>query len=322
MDAAANENEVRLRKGTSLNERLVLAGIAILVCLIALPGLAHLANDQWLGIGALFALLFGCFLLGAALFDRNVVWIVTPGEILIGEQRPFGKLHRRSIRDDELSRMRLRRSIGKSVEFTLVFETGSGDTLTSPPLPDVTQVQRTIVQIARLLRLPAPELVENPLDAANAGIRLGKPVSSKRVRAYRALIVLLACSLAIPLIFGLWSGNPSALEIAVGSFGAIMAFLLVRHLYRASGCWVVRDGELRIERLSLRGTIEAIDLRGDDVAHIDAESGGRRGSHYAIAIRLHSGRKIRSPVLVGKDQTRAVQAEIFRRLRLDRSGAR
>ena len=55
MDAAANENEVRLRKGTSLNERLVLAGIAIVVCLIALPGLAHLANDQWLGIAALFA---------------------------------------------------------------------------------------------------------------------------------------------------------------------------------------------------------------------------------------------------------------------------
>ena len=193
--STAGEGEVRLRKGTSLNERLVLAGIAVVVCLIALPGLAHLANDQWLGIGALFALLFGCLLLGAALFDRNVVWIVTSGEILIGEQRPFGKLHRRSIRDDELSGMRLRRSIGKSVEFTLVFETGSGDTLTSPPLPDVTQVQRTIVQIAQLLQLPAPELIENPLDAANAGIRLGKPVSSKRVQAYRAL-ARAACLLA------------------------------------------------------------------------------------------------------------------------------
>ena len=321
MDTAASENEVRLRKGTSLNERLVLAGIAIVVCLIAVPGLAHLANDQWLGIAALFALLFGCLLLGAALFDRNVVWIVTSGEILIGEQRPFGKLHRRSIRDDELSGMRLRRSIGKSVEFTLVFETASGDTLTSPPLPDVTQVQRTIVQIAQLLQLPAPELVENPLDAANAGMRLGKPVSSKRVRAYRALVVLLACSLAIPLIFALWSGKLSAFGIAVGSFGAIMAFLLIRHLYRASGCWIVHDGDLRIERLALQGTIEVITVGGDDVALIDVESGGRRGSHYAIAIRLHSGRRIRSPVLVGKDQTRAVQAEITRRLRLNRSGA-
>src|SRR6478609_1778237 len=322
MDAAANENEVRLRKGTSLNERLVLAGIAIVVCLIALPGLAHLANDQWLGIAALFALLFGCLLLGAALFDRNVVWIVTAGEILIGEQRPFGKLHRRSIRDDELSRMRLRRSIGKSVEFTLIFETGSGDTLTSPPLPDVTQVQRTIVQIARLLQLPAPELVENPLDAANARIRLGKPVSAKRVRAYRALVVLLACSLAIPLIFALWNGKLSGFGIAVGSFAAIMAFLLVRHLYRASGCWIVHDGDLRIEQLSLQGTIEAITVGGDDVVYIDVESGGRRGSHHVIAIRLHSGRKLRSPVLVGKDQTRAVQAEITRRLRIDRAGAK
>jgi hypothetical protein len=322
MDTAASEGEVRLRKGTSLNERLVLAGIAVVVCLIALPGLAHLANDQWLGIGALFALLFGCLLLGAALFDRNVVWIVTSGEILIGEQRPFGKLHRRSIRDDELSGMRLRRSIGKSVEFTLVFETGSGDTLTSPPLPDVTQVQRTIMQIAQLLQLPAPELIENPLDAANAGIRLGKPVSSKRVQAYRALLVLLACSLAIPLIFALWSGKLSGFGIAVGSFGAIVAFLLTRYLYRASGCWIVHDGDLRIERLALKGTIEAITVGGDDVMYIDVESGGRRGSHYVIAIRLHSGRKIRSPVLVGKDQTRAVQAEITRRLRLDRSGAR
>src|SRR5690349_13855428 len=149
MDAVANENEVRLRKGTSLNERLVLAGIAAILCLIALPGLAHLAHDQWLGIAALFALLFGGLLLGAALLDRNVVWIITPGEILIGEQRPFGKLHRRSISDDQILGMRLRKSIGKSVEFTLVFETGSKDTLTSPPLPDITQVQKTTLQIAR-----------------------------------------------------------------------------------------------------------------------------------------------------------------------------
>ena len=126
MDAAANENEVRLRKGTSLNERLVLAGVALLLCLVALPGLAHLSSGHWLGIAALFALLFGCLLLGAALLDRNIVWIITPGEILIGEQRPFGKLHRRSIRDDEISGMRLRKNSGRSLEFNLVFETVSG----------------------------------------------------------------------------------------------------------------------------------------------------------------------------------------------------
>jgi hypothetical protein len=83
----------------------------------------------------------------------------------------------------------------------------------------------------------------------------------------------------------------------------------------------VHDGDLRIERLSLKGAIEAIAVGGDDIASIDVESGGRRASHYAIAIRLNSGRKIRSPVLVGKEQTRAVQAEITRRMRLARSGA-
>jgi hypothetical protein len=322
MDAVANENEVRLRKGTSLNERLILAGIAVILCLIALPGLAHLANDQWLGIAALFALLFGCLLLGAALLDRNVVWIVTPGEILIGEQRPFGKLHRRLIRDDEISGMRLRKSIGKSVEFTLVVETLSGDSLTSPPLPDVTQVQRTTLQIAWLLQLPAPELVENPLDAANARIRIGKPVSSKRVRAYRALIVLLVCSLSLPFIYALWSGELSALGIAVWSLGAIMAFVLIRDLRRTSAFWIVHDGAIQFERLSLKGTTETDTVGGDDVERIDVESGGRRGSHYVIALRLRTGKKIRSPVLVGKDQTRAVRAEIVRRLGLNPSSTR
>ena len=322
MDAVSNENEVRLRKGTTLNERLVLAGIAVVLCLIAVPGLAHLANDQWLGIAALFALLFGCLLLGAALFDRNVVWIVTPGEILIGEQRPFGKVHRRLIRDDEISGMRLRRSIGKSVEFTLVVETEAKDTLTSPPLPDVTQVQRTTLQVARLLQLPAPALIENPLDAANARIRLGKPIGSRRVRAYRALLVLLACSLSLPFVYALWSGKLSALGIAVWSLGAITAFVLIRYLRRTSAFWIVHDGAIQFERLSLMGTIETDTIGGDDVERIDVESGGRRGSHYVIAIRLRTGKKIRSPVLVGKEQTRAVQAEVVRRLQLHPSDGR
>ena len=316
MSTAAGENEVRLRKGTSLNERLVLAGIAVVLCLIALPGLAHLAHEQWLGVAALFALLFGCLLLAAALLDRNVVWIITAGEILIGEQRPFGKLHRRMIRDDEISGMRLRKSIGKSVEFTLLVETESGESLASPPLPDITQVQKTTLQIAWLLQQPVPELAENPFDAVNPGIRLGKPISSKRVQAFRALLVLLACSLSLPFIYALWSGKLSALGIAVWSLGAIMAFVMIRYLYRTSAFWIVHDGAIRFERLSLRGTIETDTVGGDEVERIDIESGGRRGSHYVIAIRLRTGGKIRSPVLVGRDQTRAVQAEIVRRLGL------
>ena len=314
MDVVANENEVRLRKGTSLNERLVLAGIAVILCLIALPGLAHLANDHWLGIAALFALLFGCLLLGAALLDRNVVWIITPGEILIGEQRPFGKLHRRLIRDDELSGMRLRKSIGKSVEFSLVFETESGNLITSPPLPDVTQVHETAARISRLLRLPDPEPVENPLDAVNAGIRLGKPVNPKRVRGLKIITVLLAGMLSIPFVHALWNDKLSPFGIAVWSLGAIVAFVLLRSLNRMSACWIVHDGAIRIERLSWNGTTEVEMIAGDDVEAIDVESGGRKDSLYVITIRLRTGKKVRSPALAGKDQTRAVQAEIIRRL--------
>ena len=288
--------------------------------MIALPGRAHLANDHWLGIAALFALLFGYLLLGAALFDRNVVWIITPGEILIGEQRPFGKLHRRLIRDDELSGMRLRKSIGKSVEFSLVFETESGNLITSPPLPDVTQVHETAARISRMLRLPDPEPVENPLDAVNAGIRLGKPVNPKRVRGLKVIIVLLAGVLSIPFIHALWNDKLSPFGIAVWSLGAIVAFALLRSLNRMSACWIVHDGEIRIERLSWNGTTEVEMIAGDDVEAIDVESGGRKDSLYVITIRLRTGRKIRSPVLVGKDQTRAVQAEIIRRLRLKPSG--
>lgn len=207
------------------------------------------------------------------------------------------------------------------MEFTLVVEIESGDTLASPPLPDITQVQKTTLQIAWLLQLPAPELAENPFDAANPGIRLGKPISSKRVRAYRALLVLLVCSLSLPFIYALWSGKLSALGIAVWSLSAIMAFVLIRYLYRTSAFWIVHDGVIRFERLSLMGTTEADTVGGDDVERIDVESGGRKGSHYVIAIRLRTGRKIRSPVLVGKDQARAVQAEIVRRLGLNPSGA-
>jgi hypothetical protein len=317
MDTAASQNEVRLRNGTSLNERLILAGVAVLMCLIALPGLGHLADEYWLGIAALFALLFGCLLLGAALLDRNVAWIITPGEILIGEQRPFGKLHRRLIRDDEISGMRLRRNSGKSIEFSLVFETESGDLLTSPPLPDITQVHQTTVRIARLLRLPDPAPIENPLDAANAGIQLGKPVNPKRVRAYKLLIVLLACILSIPFIHALWNDTLSAFGIAVWSLGAIVTFVLLRSLNRMSACWIVHDGAIRIERLSWNGTTEVDTIGRDDVAAVDVESGGRKDSLYVITIRLRTGKKIRSPALAGKDQTRAVQAEIIRRLRLN-----
>jgi hypothetical protein len=60
-------------------------------------------------------------------------------------------------------------------------------------------------------------------------------------------------------------------------------------------------------------------IGGDDVEAVEVESGGRKDSLYVITIRLRTGKKIRSPALAGKDQTRAVQAEIIRRLGLNPS---
>jgi len=217
--------------------------------------------------------------------------------------------------------MRLRRNSGRSIEFSLVFETASGDLLTSPPLPDVTQVHETALRISRLLRLPDPEPAENPLDAVNAGIRLGKPSNPKRVRTYKILVVLLACALSVPFIHALWYDKLSPFGIAVWSLGAIVAFVLLRYLHRMSACWIVHDGAIRIEWLSLKGTTEVETIGGHDVEAIDVESGGRKDSLYVITIRLRTGTRIRSPALAGKDQARAVQAEIIRRLGLNPGSA-
>ncbi len=214
-----------------------------MVCLIALPGLAHLAHDQWLGIAALFALLFGCLLLGAALFDRNVVWIVHAGRD--PDRRtalPFGKLHRRSIWT-----MNYRRC---------ACEGASANRSNSPSYSRPDRAYAHLAATARhhpgaadhrrrlrgCCSCPRPNWPRTPLDAANAAIRLGKPVSSKRAtRIQGASPRCLPARLAIPLVYALWSGKLSGFGIAVGSFGAIMAFLLIRHLYRASG-WLGRPG--------------------------------------------------------------------------------
>jgi hypothetical protein len=322
MDTAANRDEVRLRKGTSLNERLIHAGVAVFLFLMCLPDLAALTNGQWPSIGAIFALPFGCFLLGSAVLYHNVVWIITPDGILIGEQRPFGRLHGRLIRSDEISEMHLQKNGDNPIAFRLVFEIESGNLLTSPALPDAIQVHETTVRIARLLQLPDPEPADNPLDAINAEIRLGEPVDPKRGQGNKILIVLLAGVLSFPFVHALWNGKSSALGVAVWSLGLIVAVVLFRYAYRMSGTfWIIHDCGIRIERLSLKGATEVETIGTGDVETIDIQEGGRDDGSYVIVIRLRTGRKIRSPALAGKDQTRALRAEIIRRLGLNLSTA-
>lgn len=319
MDAAASKVEVRLRKGASLNERLLAAGFGVFLCLSAIPGLVVLAGGQWPGIVAPIALLIGCGMLGGAILARNIVWIITPDGILIGKQRPFGRLHSRLIRIDEISEMHLRKDNANPTRFSIAFKIGSEDVVTSPPLPDVTQVHETAARIARLLQLPDPQPAENPFDAINAEIRLGEPLHPRRGRGHRVLVVLLACVLSFPFVHALWNGQLSALGVTVWSLGAIAAVALFRYAPRMSGTyWIIRDGGIRVERLSLNNAVEVHTIGGRDVEAIDIEDGSEDGSDV-IAIRLHTGIKIRSPRLAGKDQAQALRGEIIRRLRLNPS---
>jgi hypothetical protein len=249
-------------------------------------------------------------------FGRNVVWIITAKGILIGEQRPFGMLHKRQIRKDDILAMYLRADAPK---FQIAFQIEPGDVIISPPLPDVTQVHETTLRIARLLQLPDPEPADNPLDAINTEIRLGEPVHPRRGRGHRVLVVLLACVLSFPFLHALWNSQLSALGVIVWSLGAIVAVVLFRYAPRMSGTsWIIRDDGIWVERLSSKNAVEVQTISSRDVEAIDIAHSSEDGFEI-IAIRLHDGTKIRSPRLSTKDAALALRGEIIRRLRLDPS---
>jgi hypothetical protein len=316
MDTSASSDEVRLRKGESFKERLILAGVGLACCLLAIPDFVAAARSDRLPLGAIAALLIGCLLLAGAIFRRNVVWIITPDGILIGEQSPFGRLRSRMVRSEEISQMHLRKDDSHRAEFRLAFTIGSGDKLTSPPLPDVTQVYDTTVRVARLLALPEPGPADNPLDAVNPEIRLGKPVKPKTGEGSRLLIVLLACVLSVPFAYALWRSELSVLGATVWTLGIILAVVLFRYADRMSGThWIIGGYEIRVERLSLKGKPEMETIGGGDVEAIDVQSDGESDQHVII-IRLRDDRKIRSPGLASKNQAEALRGEIVRRLNI------
>jgi hypothetical protein len=131
--------------------------------------------------------------------------------------------------------------------------------------------------------------------------------------------VLLAGVLSFPFVHALWNGQLSALGVIVWSLGAIVAVALFRYAPRMSGTyWIIRDGGIRVERLSLNNAVEVHTIGGRDVEAIDIEHGSEDGSDV-IAVRLHTGTKIRSQRLASKDQAQALRDEIIRRLRLNPS---
>jgi membrane protein implicated in regulation of membrane protease activity len=315
MDDAPASNDIRLREGSSIAQRLVVAGSAAAVALCFTPGL--FTHDALEIIISVVALLAGAAFVGAVMLTPAVVWIITPEEILIGRQRPFGKLQTRIVRKDDIARLQVPGSKTARARFQLAFTLASGERLISPPLSDVTHVRDTVTRIATQFDVPDVEAPVNPLDASNPEMRLGDPVEpfSRRDIAIAALIVV-ALSVA-PYAYRLWRGlAPQWIDYTLLLLGVVAAFGVTRFANLLTGAfWIIREGDIRVERLWGSGQPRTDQIEGHDVKAITIERRGRsEDEHYIVVIRLHSGRRFRSPRIGSRVEARAVGAEIVRRL--------
>jgi hypothetical protein len=316
MDAAANPDEVRLRKGSSLRERFVQAGSGALVLLILVPGLLTWASGGRPLVPALWALPIGLFLIGVAMLERNVAWIITQDGILIGEQRPLGQVHKRMISRHDISDVQVRKNkYSYPASFSLACSLSSGDVLISPPLPDITRVNETTATVTRLLGLSDAAPVDNPLDAGNAEITLGSSVSPDFGRVIRMTVPVVAGLCALPFLIAFWIGES---ELALGlllPLGFLVAFALYRYAHRLAGAfWIIGHGEIRIERIALNGEPSAETIRAGDVAAIEVDEPDSKDRTCTISIRLHTGQTFRCPTKQDENGARALRAEIIRRL--------
>ena len=316
MDAAAHPDEVRLRKGSSLRERLVWAGSGAAVLLILIPGLVAWASGGPPFVAAFAAAPLGLFLIGVAALERNVAWIIAQDGILVGEQRLLGRVHKRMIGKRDIANVSVRRNrFSYPASFSLACELASGDVLVSPPLPDITRVNETAAIVARLLGLPDAAPVKNPLDAGNAEIMLGSQASLHFVRVFRVIVPILAGSWMLLFLVALWTGKE---KLALGlllPLGAIAAFALYRSAHRLAGAlWVVRHGEVRIERIAWNGRQRVETIGADEIAAIEVDKPDSEAGTRTVSIRLHGGRTFRSPTKHDEKGARAVRAEIIRRL--------
>jgi hypothetical protein len=314
MDTAAISDEIRLRKGSSLRERLSRAGAGIVLLLLLVPGLLSWTSGGPPLIVALWAVPLGLFLIGVAALERNVAWIITRDGILIGEQRPFGQVHKRLIDNHDIADISVRKNkFGYPPRFSLACRLASGNVLISPPLPDVTRVNETSAIVAQLLSLPDAPSVDNPLDSINTEITLGRPVSPDFGRVIRMTVPAVAALCSVPFLIAFWIGES---ELALGlllPLGLLVAFALYRYAHRLTGAfWIIRHGEIRIERIALNGQQTADTITARDVAAI--EVGKPNEGSCSLSIRLRTGQTFHSPIRHDEKGAHAVRAEIIRRL--------
>lgn len=315
MDDAPTSNDIRLREGSSIAQRLIKAGFAAAVALCFTPGL--FTHDTLEVIISVVALVVGAALIAGVMLAPAVVWIITADEILIGQQRPFGRLHTRVIAKDDITALQVSGSRSAKARFQLTFTLASGERLTSPPISDVTHVRETVTRIAAQFDVPDVEAPANPVDASNPEMHLGEPIEPFSSRDIWIVAGIAAVLCAVPYAYKLWRGLPPGwLDIMLLPVGAIAAFAVYKLANRVTGAfWIVREGDIRVERLWGDGSPREDHIEGRDVKTITVERRGRsEDEHCLVQIRLQSGRRFRSPRIGSRLEARAVGAEIVRRL--------
>ena len=315
MDDATTSNDIRLREGASIAQRLVMSGFAAAVALCFTPGL--FTHDTLEVIISVAALLVGAAFVVGIMLAPAVVWIITPNEILIGQQRPFGKLRTRIVAKDDIRGLQVPGSKRAKARFQLAFTLASGERLTSPPISDVTHVRDTVARIAAQFDVPDVESPVNPLDASNPEMRLGEPLEAFSARDIRIVALIAVALSAVPYAYKLWRGwPPSHVDILLLPLGAIAAFAVYRYANLVTGAfWIIRESDIRVERLWGDGTPRADHIEGYDVKTITVDRRGRSADeHCIVTIRLRSGRRFRSPRIGSRIEARAVGTEIVRRL--------
>ena len=175
----------------------------------------------------------------------------------------------------------------------------------------------TVARIAAQFDVPDVESPVNPLDASNPEMRLGDPLEPFSARDIRIVALIVVALSAVPYAYRLWRGlSPGHVDIMLLPLGAIAAFGVYRYANLVTGAfWIIRQGDIRVERLWGDGTPRADHIEGHDVKTITVDRRGRsEDEHCIVAIRLRSGRRFRSPRIGSRIEARAVGAEIVRRL--------
>jgi hypothetical protein len=315
MDDTPPSTDIRLREGSSIAQRLVMSAFAAAVALCFTPGL--FTHDTMEIIISVVALLVGAGFVVGIMMAPAVVWIITPDEILIGQQRPFGKLRTRIVAKDDIAGLQVPGSKRAKARFQLAFTLASGERLTSPPISDVTHVHDTVARIAEQFGVPNVETPVNPLDASNPEMRLGEPLEPFPARDIRIVALIAVALSAVPYAYKLWRGlSPSHVDILLLPLGALAAFAVYRYANLVTGAfWIVRQADIRVERLWGDGSLRADHIEGRDVKTVTVERRGRsEDEHCIVVIRLHSGQRFRSPRIGSRLEARAVATEIVRRL--------